>query len=121
MIGITTIYTLFGGMRAVIGMDFIQAVLIITCLTVVAVWAYATFGVGDVYQGLRENNPQALNLLLPAGLLFAWNTGLFSMGGDLPLEHLVAAGLRLHAARKLSFFPAQRRDVALGARGDGFP
>lgn len=80
VISITTIYTLFGGMRAVIGMDFIQAVLIIACLTTVAVWAYATFGVGDVYQGLRENNPQALNLLLPAGLLFAWNTGLFSMG-----------------------------------------
>lgn len=77
---ITTVYTLFGGMRAVIGMDFIQALLIIVCLTVVAVWAYATFGVGEVFRGLQENEPGALNLLLPAGLLFAWNTGLFAMG-----------------------------------------
>ena len=80
VVAITTVYTYFGGMRAVIGMDFIQAVLIITCLTVVAVWAYATFGVGEVYRGLQQNNPQALNLLLPAGLLYAWNTGLFAMG-----------------------------------------
>lgn len=80
VVAITTVYTYFGGMRAVIGMDFIQAVLIITSLTVVAVWAYMTFGLGDVYQGLRENQPGALNLLLPAGLLYAWNTGLFAMG-----------------------------------------
>jgi Na+/proline symporter len=42
--------------------------------------AYATYGVGEVYRGLQENQPSALNLLLPAGLLFAWNTALFSMG-----------------------------------------
>lgn len=77
---VTTAYTFFGGMRAVIGMDFIQALLILVCLTTVAVWAYVTFGVGDVYRGLQENQPSALNLLLPAGLLYAWNTGLFAMG-----------------------------------------
>jgi SSS family transporter len=80
VISITTIYTIFGGMRAVIGMDFIQAMMIMIGLVVVAVLAYTTYGVGEVYRGLQENQPSALNLLLPAGLLFAWNTALFSMG-----------------------------------------
>lgn len=77
---VTTIYTAFGGMRAVIGMDFIQAMMIMIGLVVVAVLAYATYGVGEVYQGLQANKSSALNFLLPAGLLFAWNTALFSMG-----------------------------------------
>lgn len=77
---VTTVYTLLGGMRAVIGMDFIQAMLIMIGLVVVALLAYATYGVDEVYRGLQENQPSALNFLLPAGLLYAWNTGLFSMG-----------------------------------------
>lgn len=80
VLSVTTIYTVFGGMRAVIGMDFIQAMLIMIGLVIVAVLAYATYGVGEVYSGLQAESPSALNLLLPAGLLFAWNTGLFSMG-----------------------------------------
>jgi urea-proton symporter len=80
VVGVTTIYTVFGGMRAVIGMDFIQAMMIMIGLVIVATLAYASYGVGDVYRGLQENQPGALNLLLPAGLLFAWNTALFSMG-----------------------------------------
>ncbi len=80
VIGVTTVYTVFGGMRAVIGMDFIQAMMIMIGLVVVAVLAYATYGVDEVYRGLQENQPSALNLLLPAGLLFAWNTALFSLG-----------------------------------------
>lgn len=77
---VTTIYTLLGGMRAVIGMDFIQAMLIMISLIAVAFLVYNTFGIQQIYEGLEENKPQALNLLLPAGLLYAWNTGLMSMG-----------------------------------------
>lgn len=76
----TGIYTYLGGMRAVIGMDFIQALLIKIGLVVVAVLAYMRFGVAEVYQGLTQSTASPLNLLLPAGLLFAWNTGLFSIG-----------------------------------------
>src|SRR3712207_9453765 len=80
VLGVTTLYTVFGGMRAVIGMDFIQAMMIMIGLVVVAVLAYATYGVGEVHRGLQENQPSALNLLLPAGPLFPWNTGIFSHG-----------------------------------------
>ncbi|MEB3321957.1 MAG: urea transporter [Synechococcaceae cyanobacterium] len=80
VIGVSTLYTLFGGMRAVVGTDFIQSLLIMVLLAVVAVLGYSRFGTAEIYTNLAENHPSHLNLLLPAGLLFAWNTGLFSMG-----------------------------------------
>ncbi|MEA5423773.1 sodium:solute symporter family transporter [Synechococcus sp. CCY9202] len=80
VIGVSTVYTLFGGMRAVVGTDFIQSLLIMAILVVVAVLGYSHFGAGEIYARLASDHPSRLNLLLPAGLLFAWNTGLFSMG-----------------------------------------
>jgi Na+/proline symporter len=80
VIGVSTVYTLFGGMRAVVGTDFIQSMLIMVLLAVVAVLGYGRFGTEQIYTNLIDDHPGHLNLLLPAGLLFAWNTGLFSMG-----------------------------------------
>lgn len=97
----TGIYTYMGGMRAVIGMDFIQALLIMIGLVVVAVLAYMKFGVGEVYQGLTQSPVNPLNLLLPAGLLFAWNTGLFSIG---EVFHSNVWWMRAYASRpKVNF------------------
>lgn len=75
-----TLYTLIGGMKAVVGSDFIQSLLILISLIVVAVLAYVTYGVDSVYTGLKMSYSDRLNLLLPAGLIYAWNTGLFSIG-----------------------------------------
>ncbi|MBE9173222.1 urea transporter [Cyanobium sp. LEGE 06143] len=80
VIGVSTTYTLFGGMRAVVGTDFIQSLLIMALLVLVAVLGFSRFGTDQVYTALASEHPGRLNLLLPAGLLFAWNTGLFSMG-----------------------------------------
>jgi Na+/proline symporter len=80
VITVSTIYTLFGGMRAVVGTDFIQSMIIMVILVAVAVLAYARYGTADVYISLTEVAPDRLDFLLPTGLLFAWNTGLFSMG-----------------------------------------
>ncbi|MGL6135569.1 MAG: sodium:solute symporter family transporter [Prochlorococcaceae cyanobacterium] len=80
VIGVSTIYTLFGGMRGVVGTDFIQSLLIMALLVLVAVLGYGRISVDEVYVALAAEHPSRLNMLLPAGLLFAWNTGLFSMG-----------------------------------------
>ena len=80
VIGVSTIYTLFGGMRAVVGTDFVQSLLIMTLLVAVAILAFREFPVGEVHQALLADHPGRLNLLLPAGLLIAWNSALFSMG-----------------------------------------
>ena len=80
VIGVATLYTLFGGMRAVIGTDFIQSLLIMVLLAVVAVLAFRTFPVPELHTALLNRHPDRLDLLLPAGLLIAWNSALFSMG-----------------------------------------
>jgi Na+/proline symporter len=80
VIGVSTIYTLYGGMRAVVGTDFIQSLLIMVLLVVVAVLAFQRFPLELVHTNLSADHPDRLNLLLPAGLLIAWNSALFSMG-----------------------------------------
>ena len=80
VIGVATVYTLFGGMRAVIGTDFIQSLLIMVLLAVVAVLAFRQFPMPEVHVSLLARHPDRLDLLLPAGLLIAWNSALFSMG-----------------------------------------
>jgi len=80
VIGVATVYTLFGGMRAVIGTDFIQSLLIMVLLAVVAVLAFRQFPMPEVHAALLARHPDRLDLLLPAGLLIAWNSALFSMG-----------------------------------------
>ena len=49
-------------------------------LVLVAVLGFGRFGTADIHARLAAEHPDRLDLLLPAGLLFAWNTGLFSMG-----------------------------------------
>ena len=80
VIGVSTIYTLFGGMRAVVGTDFMQSLLIMGLLVLVATLAFQQFPAAEVHQQLLDKHPDRLNLLLPAGLLIAWNSALFSMG-----------------------------------------
>ena len=80
VIAVCTIYVLMGGMKAIIGTDFIQALLIMILLIPLAILAYAKFGLRSVYEGLMLSAPDRLNLLLPAGLFYAWNTCLFSIG-----------------------------------------
>ena len=80
VIGVSTIYTLFGGMRAVVGTDFMQSLLIMGLLVLVATLAFQQFPAAEVHQQLLDQHPDRLNLLLPAGLLIAWNSALFSMG-----------------------------------------
>ena len=110
VIGVSTIYTLFGGMRAVVGTDFIQSLLIMVLLLVVAALAYMRFPSSDVHQALIASHPQRLNLLLPAGLLIAWNSALFSMG---EVFHSNIWWSRVFASRRTVVF----RSFVLGGLG----
>jgi len=103
VIGVATAYTLFGGLRAVIGTDFMQSLLIMVLLVLVAVLGFSRFGTADVYADLAANHPSRLDLLLPAGLLFAWNTGLFSMG---EVFHNNIWWSRVFASRPSVVFPS---------------
>jgi len=73
-------YTLLGGFRAVIGTDFIQALLILVGLVIIAVLAITTVGIDTIHSAVLEERPELLNLLMPAGIMFLFNNLLFGIG-----------------------------------------
>jgi len=73
-------YTLLGGFRAVIGTDFIQALLILVGLVVIAILAIDKIGVDEIHAAALERRPELLNLLMPASIMFLFNNLLFGVG-----------------------------------------
>jgi Na+/proline symporter len=73
-------YTLLGGFRAVIGTDFIQALLILTGLLVIAFLAIKNLGIDAIHEATLRERPELLNLLMPASIMFLFNNLLFGVG-----------------------------------------
>lgn len=73
-------YTLLGGLRAVIGTDFIQTLIILAGLVILAVLAIQHVGVEQMHAAVLEERPQLLNLLFPAAIMFLFNNLLFGIG-----------------------------------------
>ena len=80
ILSICVLYTLLGGLRAVIGTDFIQTLLILTGLVTLAVLAITEVGIADMHDAVLEERPELLNLLFPAALMFLFNNLLFGVG-----------------------------------------
>ncbi len=77
---ICVLYTLLGGLRAVIGTDFIQTLLILFGVIVLAVLAINEVGFERIHAGVMQERPQLLNLLMPAAIMFLFNNLLFGVG-----------------------------------------
>lgn len=73
-------YTLLGGLRAVIGTDFIQTILIVVGISVLAVLAINKVGFEGMHSAVAEQRPELLNLLMPAAVMFLFNNLLFGVG-----------------------------------------
>jgi len=80
ILSICVLYTLLGGLRAVIGTDFIQTLLILTGLVILAVLAISEIGVDSMHAAVLEERPELLNLLFPAAIMFLFNNLLFGVG-----------------------------------------
>ena len=80
ILAICVLYTLLGGLRAVIGTDFIQTLLILVGVVVLAVLALDKVGVADMHAAVLERRPELLNLLFPAAIMFLFNNLLFGIG-----------------------------------------
>lgn len=80
VMGVCVVYTLFGGLYAVIGTDFIQSVIILLGLVVVAVSVLLALPFADVYSTLETNRPALLNVLFPAAIMAFFNNMLFGIG-----------------------------------------
>jgi len=73
-------YTVFGGLYAVIGTDFIQSLIILVGIVVVGLGIVSSTGIQDVYHHVAGESPMLLNMLFPAALLALFNNLLFGVG-----------------------------------------
>ncbi|WP_390621490.1 sodium:solute symporter family protein [Novipirellula artificiosorum] len=77
---VCVLYTLFGGMYAVIGTDFIQSLIILVGLVVVAIAVLTRIDITDVHQKLSADRPMLLSVFFPAALMSLFNNMLFGFG-----------------------------------------
>lgn len=80
ILGICVLYTLLGGLRAVIGTDFIQTIVIVTGVAVLGYLTLSKIGIKDMHATLVSERPELLSLLMPAAVMFLFNNLLFGMG-----------------------------------------
>jgi len=80
IVSICVLYTLLGGLRAVIGTDFIQSLLIIVGVVALAVLTVNKVGFGRMHDTILEQRPELLDLLMPASIMFLFNNLLFGVG-----------------------------------------
>ena len=73
-------YTLLGGLRAVIGTDFIQTLLILIGIITLAWFAITEIGFEQIHHHVLAERPELLNLLLPAAIMFLFNNLFFGVG-----------------------------------------
>lgn len=74
------IYTLVGGMFAVIGTDFVQTIIILVGVVVVGVLVLGEAPTSEIYGALAESRPMLLSLAFPAALMALFNNLLFGIG-----------------------------------------
>ena len=77
---VCVLYTLFGGLYAVIGTDFIQSLVILIGVVVVGAFVLARIDIPQVYGDLAENQPMLLEVLMPVALLSLFNNMFFGFG-----------------------------------------
>ena len=73
-------YTLLGGLKAVIGTDFIQTIIILAGIGSLGFLLLDHITFQGIHSSLTETRPQLLNLLMPAAIMFLFNNVLFGMG-----------------------------------------
>lgn len=77
---VCVLYTLFGGLYAVIGTDFIQSVIILIGVLVVGVMVTTQVDFGTVYEDVVRTQPALLDVLMPVALLSLFNNMFFGFG-----------------------------------------
>ncbi|RJE74900.1 sodium:solute symporter family protein [Reichenbachiella sp. MSK19-1] len=80
ILGVCVVYTLFGGLYAVIGTDFIQSLIILIGIVVVGVGVLTQVDFGHIYTNVLDEKPMLLNALMPAAIMSVFNNLLFGLG-----------------------------------------
>jgi len=74
------LYTLFGGLYAVIGTDFVQSLIILVGIVVVGAVVLTKVDLGTVYTDVATTQPALLDVLMPVALLALFNNMFFGFG-----------------------------------------
>jgi Na+/proline symporter len=77
---VCTLYTLFGGLKAVIGTDLIQSLIILIGIVAVAIATLGQADLGQVHTLLAQKRPALLDAFFPAALMAIFNNLLFGLG-----------------------------------------
>jgi SSS family transporter len=80
ILAVCVLYTVLGGLRAVIGTDFLQTLIILVGVVVLAWLAISKVGFEDMHAAVLDKRPELLNLLMPAAIMFLFNNLLFGVG-----------------------------------------
>ena len=80
ILAVCTGYTLFGGLYAVIGTDYIQSLIIMAGIVIVGIAVMNQVDLDSVYNHLRTNKPMLLKTLQPAAMMAVFNNLLFGLG-----------------------------------------
>lgn len=80
ILAVCVIYTLFGGLYAVIGTDFIQSLIILIGIVFIGFTVVTRMDVSAVHAHLAEHQPALLDIMMPAALLAIFNNMLFGFG-----------------------------------------
>ncbi len=73
-------YTLFGGLYAVIGTDYIQSLIILIGIVIVGIGVLTQIDFGTIHRDVLQDKPMLLNALMPAAIMAVFNNLLFGLG-----------------------------------------
>lgn len=77
---VCVVYTLFGGLFAVIGTDYIQSLIILIGIVIVGAGVLSFTDFSSSHQYLLEERPMLISVLLPAAIMAIFNNLLFGIG-----------------------------------------
>ncbi len=74
------LYTLFGGLYAVIGTDYIQSIIIMFGVVIIGGVILTRIDLAGIHASVLADQPALLNILLPASIMVIFNNLLFGFG-----------------------------------------
>ena len=80
ILAVCVLYTMRGGLTAVIGTDFIQSLIILVGIVVVGFAVLSNVSVDQIHTNLAESKPMLVTVLFPAALMAIFNNLLFGLG-----------------------------------------
>ncbi len=80
ILAVCILYTLFGGLFAVIGTDFIQSVIILIGIVVIGAAVLTKTDIPQMAEHLRTEQPALVSVFMPVALLAVFNNMFFGFG-----------------------------------------